>query len=201
MPLYSSHIFISTNVAFIYCMSTHTFSYSGLVSFWVAREMNGKNGSRKWIDRAIECKDEFVKLSVSASTWNFENSECQISTSSLLSYLSHLSILRLVLFSLISSTIFTAFTESFLLQAEEHFCRRNFELAETLYDAAISSSKIHKFVNEEALANELAGHFYLETGRRNRSVQYFSQAFEKYNEWGAVAKASTLTEYLDESER
>ncbi len=97
--------------------------------------------------------------------------------------------------------IFTAFTESFLLQAEEHFCSRNFELAGTLYDAAISSSKIRKFVNEEALANELAGHFYLETGRRNRSVQYFSQAFEKYNEWGAVAKASTLTEYLDESER
>eukprot|EP00574_Skeletonema_japonicum_P009992 CAMPEP_0201719324 /NCGR_PEP_ID=MMETSP0593-20130828/4547_1 /ASSEMBLY_ACC=CAM_ASM_000672 /TAXON_ID=267983 /ORGANISM="Skeletonema japonicum, Strain CCMP2506" /LENGTH=767 /DNA_ID=CAMNT_0048209733 /DNA_START=171 /DNA_END=2474 /DNA_ORIENTATION=- len=138
--------------------------YSGLVSFWVAREMNGKNGSKKWIERAIECKDEFVKLSVSASTWNFEN-------------------------------------KSFLLQAEEHFCSRNFELAETLYDAAISSSKIHKFVNEEALANELAGHFYLETGRRNRSVHYFSQAFEKYNEWGAVAKANTLIEYLDESER
>jgi len=52
-------------------------------------------------------------------------------------------------------------------------------------------------VNEEALANELAGHFYLETGRRNRSVHYFSQAFEKYNEWGAVAKANTLTQYID----
>jgi len=77
----------------------------------------------------------------------------------------------------------------------------NFELAERLYDAAISSSKTHKFVNEEALANELTGHFYLETGRRNRSVQYFSRAFEKYNEWGAVAKSNTLTEYLDETDR
>ena len=73
----------------------------------------------------------------------------------------------------------------------------NFEIAERLYDAAISSSKIHKFVNEEALANELAGHFYLETGRKNRSVHYFSQAFEKYNEWGAVAKANTLTKYFE----
>ena len=90
----------------------------------------------------------------------------------------------------------------YLLQAEEQFCSRNFERTETLYDAAILSSKTHKFVNEEALANELAGHFYLETGRRNRSLHYFSQAFEKYNEWGAVAKATTLTQYLDEeSER
>jgi len=75
----------------------------------------------------------------------------------------------------------------------------NFEIAEKLYDAAILSSKIHKFVNEEALANELAGHFYLETGRKNRSVHYFSQAFEKYNEWGAIAKANALTNYLDGS--
>ena len=76
-------------------------------------------------------------------------------------------------------------------------------MAETLYDAAILSSKMHKFVNEEALANELAGHFYLETGKRNRSVHYFSQALalEKYKEWGAVAKANTLAEYLDERER
>jgi tetratricopeptide (TPR) repeat protein len=88
-------------------------------------------------------------------------------------------------------------TETYLLQAEEQFSEGNFQAAETLYDAAILSSKTHKFVNEEALANELAGHFYLETGRRNRSVHYFSHAFEKYNEWGATAKAATLTKYLE----
>ncbi len=53
------------------------YSYSGLISFWVAREMNGKHGSKKWRDRAIKCKDEFVKLSISASAWNFENSKCR----------------------------------------------------------------------------------------------------------------------------
>ena len=76
----------------------------------------------------------------------------------------------------------------------------NFERAETLYDAAILASKTHKFVNEAALANELAGHFYRETSRKNRSEHYFSQAFEKYNELNAVAKANMLTKYLDESE-
>ena len=54
-------------------------------------------------------------------------------------------------------------------------------------------------MNEEALANKLAAHFYLETGRRNKSVNYFSQAFEKYNEWGAVAKANTLRKHFDGS--
>ena len=102
---------------------------------------------------------------------------------------------------MLSNLYYVLFTEAYLLQAEEQFCRRNFEAAETLYDAAILRSKAHKFVNEEALANELAGHFYLETGRRNRSVHYFSQAFEKYNEWGAVAKANTLTQYLEGDDR
>jgi hypothetical protein len=89
-------------------------------------------------------------------------------------------------------------TETYLLQAEEQFSLRNYEEAERLYDAAILSSKEHKFVNEEALANEFAGHFHVETGRRNRSWPYFSQAIEKYSEWGAAAKASKLAKYLDD---
>ena len=152
---------------------------------------NDRKESKKWMKRGVACKDKIEKLSVSASTWNFENSECRI-------FHVVISFFILISYPLIFAT---AFTELYLLQAEEQFCSRNFETAETLYDAAILSSKVHKFVNEEALANELAGHFYLETGRRNKSVHYFSRAFDKYNEWGAVAKASALTEYLDESER
>ena len=91
-------------------------------------------------------------------------------------------------------------SEAYLLQAEEQFCSRNFEEAEKSYDAAILCSKEHAFVNEEALANELAGHFYLDTGRRKRSFHYFLQAMDKYNEWGAYAKAKTLAKYLEGSE-
>ena len=87
--------------------------------------------------------------------------------------------------------------ETFLLQAEEQFCERDFEEAERLYDAAIKSSKEHKFLNEEALANELAGHFYRDTGRRSKSIPYFVQAIAKYTEWGAVVKANSLSKYLE----
>ena len=86
--------------------------------------------------------------------------------------------------------------ETYLLQAEEEFSARNFDVAEKLYDDAILSSKMHKFVNDEALANELAGHFYLDTGRKFRAIQYFSQAEEKYRAWGAVAKANELAHYM-----
>ncbi len=47
-------------------------------------------------------------------------------------------------------------------------------------------------MNEEALANELAGHFYLDTGRKHKALRLFCQAEEKYREWGAVAKANEL---------
>ena len=86
--------------------------------------------------------------------------------------------------------------EAILLQAEEQFTKGNFDETGPLYDAAISSAKQHKFLNEEALANELAGHFYLDTGNKVKSIVYFSQAFKKYSEWGAVVKANTLTKYL-----
>ncbi len=55
---------------------------------------------------------------------------------------------------------------------------------------------MHKFVNEEALANELAGHFYLDTGRKFKALQYFCQAEEKYRAWGADAKANELVHYI-----
>ena len=95
------------------------------------------------------------------------------------------------------SLIFAVYIEAFLLQAEEQFSQMDFEAAGVLYEAAILSSKRHKFLNEEALANELAGYFYLDTGKKMKSIHYFSQAFQKYTEWGALAKASTLSKYLN----
>jgi len=85
-----------------------------------------------------------------------------------------------------------------LLQAEEQFCERDFDLAESYYEAAISSAKEHRFLNDEALSLELAGVFYLETGRKKRSIPYLSQAVEKYREWGAHYKASSLEKYLEQ---
>ncbi len=47
-------------------------SYYGLVSFWLGRETNDE----RWVARATESKVSIEKLAVLASTWNFQNSEC-----------------------------------------------------------------------------------------------------------------------------
>ncbi len=53
--------------------SCRTHSYAGLVSFWIGRETN----DRELLRKGTECKDKIEKLVVSASTWNFQNSECR----------------------------------------------------------------------------------------------------------------------------
>ena len=79
-----------------------------------------------------------------------------------------------------------------LLQAEECYCDGNVEDAKGLYVAAISSARQHRFINEEALACELAARLYFETGDVRTSLQYFRIAHEKYEEWGAFGKATHL---------
>merc|ERR1712194_573528 len=63
-----------------------------------------------------------------------------------------------------------------LLQAEEQFCAGNLEVAEILYDSAVLSAEEHQFLNEQALALELAGIFYLKTGKMKKSTSYLSRA-------------------------
>ena len=75
-----------------------------------------------------------------------------------------------------------------LLKAEAAFAGGEYEEAETLYDKAICSAKEHRFVNEEALGNELAAHFFRETGRIHEANICHSNAIETYNRWGATAK-------------
>ena len=70
-----------------------------------------------------------------------------------------------------------------LLQAEQCFYLDDIESAKRYYDAAILSAKEHKFVHEEALACELAGHFMLESGEGRASFPYFLLAQKKYGEW------------------
>ena len=86
--------------------------------------------------------------------------------------------------------------KAYLLEAEEAFCNHNHELAKSLYEQAVSTARKHHFINDEALACELAGHFFLQIEEIDMAMEYFLQAHEKYHEWGAVAKSNMLFEYL-----
>ncbi|MDT9177414.1 MAG: AAA family ATPase [Limnospira sp. PMC 1291.21] len=61
-----------------------------------------------------------------------------------------------------------------------------------LYDQAILGAKKHEFIQEEALANELAAKFYLNWGKEKLAMVYMQEAYYCYARWGAKAKTEQL---------
>ncbi|MEG4445745.1 AAA family ATPase [Microcoleus sp. AT9_B5] len=62
------------------------------------------------------------------------------------------------------------------------------------YDRAIDGAKENGYVQDEALANELAGEFYLALGRQKVARTYMIDAYYAYIRWGAQAKVKDLEE-------
>ncbi|MEO1593323.1 MAG: GAF domain-containing protein, partial [Cyanobacteria bacterium J06632_22] len=60
------------------------------------------------------------------------------------------------------------------------------------YDQAITSAQSHGFVQYEAMANELAGRFWLGRQRVNIASSYLQAAYHGYQRWGAEAKVQVL---------
>ncbi len=65
--------------------------------------------------------------------------------------------------------------------------------AEQLYERAIRSARVHGFMQNEALANELAGAFYSGRGLERVALAYRGDARYCYLRWGADAKFDSLT--------
>jgi predicted ATPase/signal transduction histidine kinase len=60
------------------------------------------------------------------------------------------------------------------------------------YDRAIALAKDHEYLNEEALAHELATRFYLAQGKSKLAQLYLQDAHYCYRRWGAIAKVQDL---------
>jgi signal transduction histidine kinase len=70
------------------------------------------------------------------------------------------------------------------------------------YDRAIRGARENEYIQEEALANELAGQFHLRYNRDKIAQTYFVDAVSCYQSWGAIAKVQHLQEtYLQFSNR
>jgi predicted ATPase/signal transduction histidine kinase/GAF domain-containing protein len=81
-----------------------------------------------------------------------------------------------------------------LVEAEKCRVLGDFTTAIELYDRAISSAKTHGFLQEEALANELAAKFYLQWGKEKIAAIYMQSAYYCYLRWGAKAKTTQLVQ-------
>ncbi|MEH2380327.1 MAG: AAA family ATPase [Nostoc sp.] len=80
----------------------------------------------------------------------------------------------------------------YLVEAERYRVLGEKIAAIECYDRAITLAKEHQFINEEALANELAAKFYLEWGKEQFAQIYITNAYYCYARWGAKAKVADL---------
>ena len=79
-----------------------------------------------------------------------------------------------------------------LVAAEKCRVLGKFSEAIELYDKAIWGAKDNEYLQEEALANELAAKFYLEWGKEKIATAYMEEAYYCYSRWGAKAKVTHL---------
>ncbi|AVH67649.1 trifunctional serine/threonine-protein kinase/ATP-binding protein/sensor histidine kinase [Nostoc sp. 'Peltigera membranacea cyanobiont' N6] len=79
-----------------------------------------------------------------------------------------------------------------LIRAERDRIFGNKLQAQEYYDLAILGAKQNGYIQEEALANELAAKFYLECGKEKIAQVYMQEAYYCYARWGAKAKVTDL---------
>ena len=80
----------------------------------------------------------------------------------------------------------------YLVEAERY--RTLGKIAEAMdhYDWAIALASQHEYLNEEALANELATQFWMERGKKKFATFYLKRAHYSYLLWGAQRKVIDL---------
>jgi signal transduction histidine kinase len=79
-----------------------------------------------------------------------------------------------------------------LLEAEIARVKENRVEAVEYYDRAIAAAKENKYLQLEALANELAAKFCLDWGKEKVAGSYMQDAYYCYLRWGALAKVEDL---------
>jgi hypothetical protein len=79
-----------------------------------------------------------------------------------------------------------------LVEAEKARILGQFFEAEEFYEQAIQGAKDNEYLQEEALAYELAAKHYLARGRAKIAQTYMKEAHYCYERWGATAKVKDL---------
>jgi predicted ATPase/signal transduction histidine kinase len=79
-----------------------------------------------------------------------------------------------------------------LVEAEKYRVARQRAEAIEMYDRAICGAKENEYIQEQALANELAAKFYLDWGKEKVAQAYMQEAYYCYARWGAKAKIDDL---------
>ena len=68
------------------------------------------------------------------------------------------------------------------------------EGSEAIYDESILEARKNEFVQNEAIANELAAKFWLKKKNYRFCAKLFLEAYSCYEGWGAIRKCEDLKE-------
>ncbi|NEQ38778.1 MAG: AAA family ATPase [Okeania sp. SIO3I5] len=79
-----------------------------------------------------------------------------------------------------------------LIEAEKHRVLGERMAAMEMYDRAIAGAKENEYIQEEAIANELAAKLYLDWGKEKIAATYMQEAYYCYARWGAKVKIDDL---------
>ena len=79
-----------------------------------------------------------------------------------------------------------------LVEAERYRVLGKHTKAIACFDCAISGAKENGYLQDEALANELAAKFYLDWSKQKVAAGYMQEAYYCYARWGAKAKTNDL---------
>lgn len=82
----------------------------------------------------------------------------------------------------------------YLIEAEKSKVLGKISKAITFYEKAIKLASKNDYIQEEALANELAAKFYLSLENKRIAKAYMEQAVYCYTLWGAASKVNQLKE-------
>ena len=83
-----------------------------------------------------------------------------------------------------------------LLEAEKMYTVGNFEQASLFYEKAMHSAHEHKFINDEAIASELAGVFFCKRELHAKAQSILLHAVQCYKTWGALAVAKRVETFI-----
>jgi len=87
----------------------------------------------------------------------------------------------------------------YLLLAEKARLKNNTNRARDYFDKSINDALEYEYIQEAALASELASHFHRNNDNANLARYYLRNAYQYYRDWGAVGKLIELSEaYPDE---
>ena len=85
-------------------------------------------------------------------------------------------------------------TQILLSRGRTASCFRRKNRSDRDVQEAIARAKENEYINEEALAHELAAKFYFSWGKQKIAQTYMTNAYYAYIRWGALAKVKHLEE-------